>query len=192
MQFHLNGFRPGDPEVHEPASSAQSADFNRLPNEVDVLIVGCGPTGLTLAAQLAAFPEFVTRIVEQKSGPLMLGQADGVACRTMEMFEAFGVAERVMAEAYWVNELSFWSRTKTADAGGSSARAASRTPRTGFRSSRMSSSTRRGCSSICSASCAILPPGSRLTIRRLIDLERRARAAKRPVRVEARAGRSRR
>ena len=108
MQFHLNGFRPGDPEVHEPASSAQSADSNRLPDEVDVLIVGCGPTGLTLAAQLAAFPEFVTRIVEQKSGPLMLGQADGVACRTMEMFEAFGFAERVMKEAYWVNEVTFW------------------------------------------------------------------------------------
>ena len=108
MQFHLNGFRPGDPEVHEPASSAQSADFDRLPDEVDVLIVGCGPTGLTLAAQLAAFPEFVTRIVEQKSGPLMLGQADGIACRTMEMFEAFGFAERVMKEAYWVNEVTFW------------------------------------------------------------------------------------
>ncbi len=107
MQFHLNGFRPGDPEVHEPAPSAQS-NSDRLPDEVDVLIVGCGPTGLTLAAQLAAFPEFSTRIVEQKSGPLMLGQADGVACRTMEMFEAFGFAERVMKEAYWVNEVTFW------------------------------------------------------------------------------------
>jgi phenol 2-monooxygenase (NADPH) len=108
MQFHLNGFRPGDPEVHEPGPSAQSVDSDRLPGQVDVLIVGCGPTGLTLAAQLAAFPEFVTRIVEQKSGPLMLGQADGIACRTMEMFEAFGFAERVMKEAYWVNEVTFW------------------------------------------------------------------------------------
>ena len=51
-----------------------------------MLIVGCGPTGLTLAAQLSAFPDIRTRIVEQKSGPLLLGQADGVACRTMEMF----------------------------------------------------------------------------------------------------------
>ena len=38
----------------------------------------------------------------------MLGQADGVACRTMEMFEAFGFSERVLKEAYWVNETSFW------------------------------------------------------------------------------------
>jgi 2-polyprenyl-6-methoxyphenol hydroxylase-like FAD-dependent oxidoreductase len=66
------------------------------------------PTGLTLAAQLAAFPDIRTRIVEQKSGRLALGQADGLACRTMEMFEAFGFSERVMKEAYWVNEIAFW------------------------------------------------------------------------------------
>jgi hypothetical protein len=72
------------------------------------LIVGCGPAGLTLAAQLAAFPQIRTRIIDQKSGRLIVGQADGVACRTMEMFEAFGFSERVLKEAYWVNETSFW------------------------------------------------------------------------------------
>ncbi len=79
-----------------------------MPAEADVLIVGCGPAGLTLAAQLAAFPGIRTVIVEQKPGPLQLGQADGVACRTMEMFEAFGFAERVLKESYWVNETTFW------------------------------------------------------------------------------------
>ncbi len=102
MQFHRDGFRPGDPDL-QPAT----AD-DRGVAEVDVLIVGCGPAGLTLAAQLAAFPDISVRIVEQKSGPLQLGQADGVACRTMEMFEAFGFRERVEREAYWVNETAFW------------------------------------------------------------------------------------
>src|SRR5262249_46551369 len=77
------------------------------------LIVGCGPAGLTLAAQLAAFPDIQTRIVEQKSGPLLLGQADGVACRTMEMFEAFGFSERVMKEACWISETTFWKPDDT-------------------------------------------------------------------------------
>ncbi len=104
MQFHRDGFRPGDPDWHDPAPGAGGA----LPAEVDVLIVGCGPAGLTLAAQLSAFPGIVTRIVEQKSGPLQLGQADGIACRTMEMFQAFGFRERVEREAYWVNETVFW------------------------------------------------------------------------------------
>ena len=108
MQFHLNGFRPGDPQISEPAEGRDSPLSDALPQEVDVVIVGCGPTGLTLAAQLSAFSDIRTRIVEQKSGPLLLGQADGVACRTMEMFEAFGFSERVLREAYWVNETSFW------------------------------------------------------------------------------------
>ena len=109
MQFHLNGFRAGDPSLFDPVGldTGNVAD-NQLPETADVLIVGCGPAGLTLAAQLAAFPDIHTVIVDQKSGPLQLGQADGIACRTMEMFEAFGFAHKVLQEAYWVNETTFW------------------------------------------------------------------------------------
>jgi 2-polyprenyl-6-methoxyphenol hydroxylase-like FAD-dependent oxidoreductase len=106
MQFHLNGFRTGDPHVAE--ASPEAARTSSQYDKVDVLIVGCGPAGLTLAAQLSAFPDIKTKIVEQKSGPLRLGQADGIACRTMEMFEAFGFSERVEKEGYWVNETTFW------------------------------------------------------------------------------------
>jgi 2-polyprenyl-6-methoxyphenol hydroxylase-like FAD-dependent oxidoreductase len=108
MQFHLNGFKPGDPELFEAMVPPDVATSVALPEEVDVLIVGAGPTGLTLAAQLAAFPAIRTRIIEQKAGPIFLGQADGIACRTMEMFEAFGFSERVLKEAYWCNEVTFW------------------------------------------------------------------------------------
>ncbi|MYH57755.1 MAG: 3-hydroxybenzoate 4-monooxygenase [Boseongicola sp. SB0675_bin_26] len=104
MQFHLNGFRTGD-----PGRQATAAGLDRRSKErVDVLIVGCGPAGLTLAAQLSQFPDIHTRIVDRKPGPLEIGQADGVACRTVEMFEAFGFSERVLKEAYWVNETTFW------------------------------------------------------------------------------------
>jgi phenol 2-monooxygenase len=84
-----------------------------LPEEVDVLLVGCGPAGLTLAAQLAAFPEIRTRIIEQKPGRLLRGQADGIACRTVEVFEALGFSDRVLKEAYWVNETAFWKPDAT-------------------------------------------------------------------------------
>ncbi|SSC72209.1 unnamed protein product [Ciceribacter sp. T2.26MG-112.2] len=103
MQFHQNGFRTGDPAIAEPlVKNTASA------SEVDVLIVGTGPAGLTLAAQLCAFPGISVRIVEQRAGPITLGQADGIACRTMEMFNAFGFADRVLREAYFVNETTFW------------------------------------------------------------------------------------
>jgi alkyl hydroperoxide reductase subunit AhpF len=73
MQFHLNGFRPGDQQISEAAEPADASPHSDpLPEEIDVLIVGCGPAGLTLAAQLAAFPDIKTRIVDQKSGPVRL------------------------------------------------------------------------------------------------------------------------
>ncbi|MDA9431116.1 FAD-binding monooxygenase [Bradyrhizobium sp. CCBAU 51627] len=109
MQFHLNGFQPGDPEIADPAERIPvPGALGAVPDEVDVLIVGCGPAGLTLAAQLAQFGDIKTCIVEQKPGRLLVGQADGIACRTMEMFHAFGFSERVLKEAYWVNETTFW------------------------------------------------------------------------------------
>ncbi len=107
MQFHLDQFLPGDPHLAQASPSALP-HADAAPAEVDVLIVGCGPAGLTLAAQLAAFADIRTCIVEQKDGPLLLGQADGIACRTMEMFEAFNFSEKVLKEACWINEVTFW------------------------------------------------------------------------------------
>src|SRR5690348_1483117 len=107
MQFYLDGYKPGDPFVADPDPSAAERP-PELPGEVDVLIVGCGPAGLVLAAQLSAFPEIRTAIVDRRDGPLRVGQADGVACRTVEMFEAFDLADRLVNEAYWVNEVTFW------------------------------------------------------------------------------------
>jgi phenol 2-monooxygenase len=106
MQFFLNGFRTGDPDRHEALPQTRRGD--RIPEELDVLIVGCGPAGLMLAAQLAAFPDIRFAIADLKHGPLLVGQADGIACRTMEMAQAFGFSEKLAREAYWVNETTFW------------------------------------------------------------------------------------
>src|SRR3954469_18625505 len=113
MQFYLNGYRTGDPLTADPHPSS-AAHAERPPEELDVLIVGSGPAGLVLAAQLARFPEIRTAVIDRRDGPLEVGQADGVACRTVEMFEAFGLADRLVDEAYWVNEVSFW-RPEPAD-----------------------------------------------------------------------------
>jgi len=107
MQFYLSGYRPGDPFIEEPHPSVAQRT-GELPDHVDVLIIGCGPAGLVLAAQMASFPGIRTAVIDRKDGPLQVGQADGVACRTVEMFEAFGLADRLVNEAYWVNEVCFW------------------------------------------------------------------------------------
>ncbi len=110
MQYHLNGYASGSPDQKPRAEGLEAPT-----DAVDVLIIGCGPAGLTLAAQLCAFPGIKVRIVDQKAGPLAVGQADGIACRSMEMFEAFGFADKVRREAYWVNETTFWRPTPGAN-----------------------------------------------------------------------------
>ncbi len=60
------------------------------------------------AAQLSQFPNVTTRIVERRPGRLAIGQADGIQTRTVETFQAFGFAERIIAEAYRITETVFW------------------------------------------------------------------------------------
>jgi len=108
MQYHVDGFQPGDPDVH-PAAPGCRRSGDPLPEAVDVLIAGSGPAGLCLAAQLAQVPQIRTMLVEPKLAPMTKGQADGISVRTMEMFQAFGFAEKVMREAVWINETTFWA-----------------------------------------------------------------------------------
>jgi phenol 2-monooxygenase (NADPH) len=60
MQFYLNGYKLGDPFVEDPDPSVVDRP-DVLPEKVDVLIVGTGPAGLVLAAQLASFPDIRPR-----------------------------------------------------------------------------------------------------------------------------------
>ncbi len=75
---------------------------------MDVLIVGSGPAGMLLAAQLSQFPSLTTRMIERRDGRLVLGQADGIQPRSVETFQAFGFAERIVAEAYNIAYMNFW------------------------------------------------------------------------------------
>lgn len=107
MQFHHHGYVSGDPRV-KPAAGVGIDRPEELPDEVDVLIVGSGPAGMIAAAQLAQFPNVVTRMVERRPGRLAIGQADGIQARSVETFQAFGFAERIIAEAYRITEMCFW------------------------------------------------------------------------------------
>ncbi|MCR2793671.1 FAD-binding monooxygenase [Microbacterium sp. zg.Y625] len=108
MQFHHHGYVSTDPRV-QPAAGTGIDRPAELPDEVDVLIVGSGPAGMLLAAQLAQYPSVTTRLVERRTGRLAIGQADGIQARSVETFQAFGFAERITAEAYRISEMNFWA-----------------------------------------------------------------------------------
>lgn len=107
MQFHHHGYVSGDPRVQAAAGVGIDRP-EELPDEVDVLIVGSGPAGMIAAAQLSQFPNVTTRIVDRRPGRLEIGQADGIQARSVETFQAFGFADRIIAEAYWQTEMVFW------------------------------------------------------------------------------------
>ncbi|KSU76890.1 phenol 2-monooxygenase [Pseudarthrobacter enclensis] len=107
MQFHHHGYVSGDPRI-QPAAGVGLNRPEELPDNVDVLIVGTGPAGMLAAAQLSMFPNVTTRIIERRPGRLAIGQADGIQARSVETFQAFGFAERIIAEAYRITEMAFW------------------------------------------------------------------------------------
>lgn len=109
MQYHLNGFKPGNyqvpDEAREPYPNPPIVD---LPEEVDVLVIGTGPAGLTMARQMSEFADIKTCIVDMEPGPLLFGRADGISCRTMEIMEAFNSSEMVVKETYQLKQNTFW------------------------------------------------------------------------------------
>lgn len=92
----------------QPAAGVGIDRPDDLPDHVDVLIVGTGPAGMIAAAQLSQFAGITTRIVERRPGRLAIGQADGIQARSVETFQAFGFADRIIAEAYRITEMAFW------------------------------------------------------------------------------------
>ena len=63
----------------------------------DVLIIGAGPTGLSLACQLIRYGiDFI--IVEKNEGITPYSKAIGVHARTLEIFDQIGLAQEAVAQ----------------------------------------------------------------------------------------------
>ncbi|MCJ1416205.1 hypothetical protein MMC32_002540 [Xylographa parallela] len=79
-----------------------------MPTRVDVFICGSGSAGLSAATWLARCG-VRCKIVDARLGPLAIGQADGAQVRSVEIFEAFGIADELLRVGYHNVEVAFWN-----------------------------------------------------------------------------------
>ncbi|KAG8672290.1 hypothetical protein FPOAC2_05668 [Fusarium poae] len=77
-------------------------------SKVDVLIVGAGPAGLMAAAWMAHCG-VNARIIDKRNTKIFCGQADGLQCRSLEIFDSLGFADRVWKEANHMIEICMWN-----------------------------------------------------------------------------------
>ena len=107
MQFHHHGYVTHDPRIKEAAGTGIDRT-EEVPDQMDVLIVGVGPSGIVQAAQLTQYPSIHTRIIESNPGRLEVGRADGLWSRSWETFQAFEFRERLFAESQPLKDVNFW------------------------------------------------------------------------------------
>jgi 2-polyprenyl-6-methoxyphenol hydroxylase-like FAD-dependent oxidoreductase len=69
---------------------------NHTQNEIPVLVIGAGPAGLTLAAELVRHG-VACRIVDKAAGPTPLSKATSVQARTLEMLDDMGIVDEALA-----------------------------------------------------------------------------------------------
>lgn len=76
-------------------------------SRTDLVIVGAGPAGLMAAAWAKQY-NVSTRILDDKPDRVKTGHADGLTCRTMEIFDSFGLADIVVSESCQDHFMRSW------------------------------------------------------------------------------------
>lgn len=73
-----------------------------------MLIVGSGPAGLMMANWMSRCG-IKTRIVDKQGTKIFNGQADGLQCHTLEIFDSFDFGHRAWLESNHMLEICLWN-----------------------------------------------------------------------------------
>jgi 2-polyprenyl-6-methoxyphenol hydroxylase-like FAD-dependent oxidoreductase len=93
------------------ASRRSVGGMNATQPDCQVLVVGAGPTGLVLAAELLA-RGIRTRVIDKGDGVALQARAIGIHARTLEVLDTMGLAGRFTECGQVVRQLRFYSRAR--------------------------------------------------------------------------------
>lgn len=74
---------------------------------IDVLIVGAGPTGLTMACELLR-RGIQCRLIDKSDTPSQNSKAVGIHSRTLEVFNDIGIVEQVLTQGIQMNSINVY------------------------------------------------------------------------------------
>ncbi|KZT22586.1 hypothetical protein NEOLEDRAFT_1071260 [Neolentinus lepideus HHB14362 ss-1] len=74
----------------------------------DVLVIGAGPAGL-MCAQALARAGVKVKIIDKRPNKVSVGHADGIQPRTIEVFNSYGMGERMLREGIQVHMAAFYN-----------------------------------------------------------------------------------
>jgi 2-polyprenyl-6-methoxyphenol hydroxylase-like FAD-dependent oxidoreductase len=95
------------PTLPAPPTTGRGHPGSRA--DCQVLVVGAGPTGLVLAAELLA-RGIRTRIIDKGDGVALNSRAIGIQARTLEVLDMMGLAGRFIERGQIVRQLRFYSQ----------------------------------------------------------------------------------
>ena len=102
----MNATQASWPVVPAPGTATRGRAAARP--DCQVLVVGAGPTGLVLAAELLA-RGIQTRIIDQGDGIALETRAIGIHARTLEVLDMMGLAERFTERGQALRHFRFYS-----------------------------------------------------------------------------------
>ncbi|KPN19300.1 FAD-dependent monooxygenase [Arthrobacter sp. Edens01] len=98
------------------ADRVSYANNDGMNYDVDVLIVGAGPTGLALAAQLSGYGTSF-RIIDRRQGPSTQSRALAVQPRTLEALRPFGISAAMASRGTPAHQLKLHLPEETVSVG---------------------------------------------------------------------------
>jgi 2-polyprenyl-6-methoxyphenol hydroxylase-like FAD-dependent oxidoreductase len=81
-----------------------------MKSATDVLVVGAGPVGLTMACELARHGA-TCRIIDETPAPSSTSRALGIFPRTLEVFQMMGIVDDVLGAGLKLDGISFYNKS---------------------------------------------------------------------------------